>query len=344
MQNRATICTWRPYAQSLLATTIAIRAAYVPVLVASTVQAGSIHRPAITIGGGPLQLSSLGLRVGGHGGGSRREPGRHLPAAARAAASRASRARHGQAGEKQRLRRGAMRIRPVPKGGRAPEDVAPEAPQGRRHAAAKAPPRRRRARRQPVRRVVLAARLRPGSARGAAACGHRGEVQGGDPRRAMDPPAATVASSVLALGLAPCAPRALALDLTVTPAGRGPAGASEAAPCCQDHPTHQLTARAAPPQQGPGGSEAPALQRFRGHVLRGLAAVRQQGRCSATESLLFPGLTVASPRRSGGSRPGGGGKVTPRGTAISTTMASDEWAGAGGLDGGWYQQGDARCP
>ncbi|CAK0845136.1 unnamed protein product [Prorocentrum cordatum] len=91
-------------------------------------------------------------------------------------------------------------------------------------------------------------------------------------------------------------------------------------------------------------SEAPALQRFRGHVLRGLAAVRQQGRCPATESLLFPGLTVASPRRSGGSRPGGGGKVTPRGTAISTTMASDEWAGAGGLDGGWYQQGDARCP
>ncbi|CAK0887093.1 unnamed protein product [Prorocentrum cordatum] len=65
------------------------------------------------------------------------------------------------------------------------------------------------------------------------------------------------------------------------------------------------------------GLGALALQRSRGHVLESsLAAWHPQGRCPATESLLFPGLTVASPRRSGGGRAGGGGKAAPRCSAV----------------------------
>ncbi|CAK0793075.1 unnamed protein product [Prorocentrum cordatum] len=182
------------------------------------------------------------------------------------------------------------------------------------------------------------------------------------PARAMDPPAAAAASSVLAPGLAPCAPRVPALDLAAVAAGRGPSGGSWAEPCCQDHPPHRLTARAASPRRGLGRSVAPALRRLRSHALGGPAAFwhRHYAHCPATESLLFPGLTVASPRRSGGGR-AGGGKVAPRFAATSTTMASDAWArarelegaasdgdrwtvDATSLDGGCYQHGDVGCP
>ncbi|CAK0788040.1 unnamed protein product [Prorocentrum cordatum] len=148
----------------------------------------------------------------------------------------------------------------------------------------------------------------------------------------MDPLAAAVAGSVLAPGLVPCAPRVPALDLAAVAAGRGRTSKPEAEPCCQDHPPRKEVVRSAPQQRGPGLG-APALQRFPGHVLKGLAAWHPQERCPATESLLFPGLTVASPRRAGGGRGGGGGKAAPRGSATSAAMAADAWARVRGLEG-----------
>ncbi|CAK0841169.1 unnamed protein product [Prorocentrum cordatum] len=145
--------------------------------------------------------------------------------------------------------------------------------------------------------------LQPAGDGAAPAC--QAAVAPGDrPARATGPPAAAAAGSLLALGLVPCEPRVPALDLAAVAADRAHTGEPEGAPCRQGHPPQR---EAAPPRlqgRGPG---------------------------PATESLLFPGLTLARPRRSlgggrAGGRAGGGGKAAHWGTPSSSTAATDAGA------------------
>ncbi|CAK0874216.1 unnamed protein product, partial [Prorocentrum cordatum] len=171
---------------------------------------------------------------------------------------------------------------------------------------------------------------------GTALAGRAAVVFGARPARATGSPAAAVAGSVLARGLVPCEPRVPALDLAAVAADRARACEPEVAPFLQGHPPRKEVVRAAPEQRGPGLG-ALALQRFGGHVLEGLAARRLQGRGPATESLLFPGLTVASPRRAGG-----GGKAALGGAASSSTAATDAGAAWSPPAVPWAAGGEAQ--
>ncbi|CAK0895951.1 unnamed protein product [Prorocentrum cordatum] len=159
----------------------------------------------------------------------------------------------------------------------------------------------------------------------------------------MDSPAAAMAGSVLAPALEPLASRVPPLDLAAVVAGRGRASSSQTE-SCQDPPPQKATeplrpgSRAAPPLRGLA-QEGLAIKRFRGRVLEG-QAVRYRRPRAATESLLFAGLTVASPRLSSGGRAGGGQKGPTRGAATSTTMASAAEAMAREAEEGAAADGD----
>ncbi|CAK0794805.1 unnamed protein product [Prorocentrum cordatum] len=117
---------------------------------------------------------------------------------------------------------------------------------------------------------------------GAAPAGRAAVALGARPARAMDPPAAAVAGSVLAMGLVPCSPRAL---LAAAAAGRARASEPEVEPHRQDSPPQKAASAARHLRSG-----APAGRRW------------SSSRCCSREP--DRGEPAARGRRRGGGAPG----------------------------------------